>query len=974
MQVFDIRHVIENQNSVYYVFGRTEDQEIQKLKVYGFIFRMFFTYFEYDSGGGGGTIETIKIELEEKLKNVSNLKYLYVTEKQNFFGFSEQKIKVFCVGLTSYAGIKPTEEYFNSIYTESNIEIFEKSFDPIISFISNLKLQCWLNIKKVKYITKDFLYNVCDIMDIESVPLSQKSNIAPLVVLSFDIECVSDDGSFPHHDRDPVIQIGCVVVSAVSSTSQAEETLYEKTIFMVNTCTPLANTNVHSFQTEEQMLIAWSDFVISIDPDIITGYNIQTFDIPYILGRMSRLGIAQSMKFGRDKHTVTAFECKINRNNNHPQSFRIYIFGRVVIDIYLYIAQNYNLNSYTLDSVSEHFIGDHKKDVHYSQIQKLHAGTEDDRKRLAEYCVKDAELPLLLAKKVRCFINIISLAGVCYVPMEYIIARGQQIRIRSLISVNLQNTDYILPEFKNNNVCALNDEDDDEVNDDDSYAGGAVLSPELGFHNRPIVTLDYASLYPSIMIAHNLCYSTLIRDNHDHSTMLFVDGNPDAYTSCDISTNETYRFVKRAFRQGVLPGILINLLVERQKIRKLMEAIDKNSNEYAVYNGLQLAFKVCANAIYGFTGAQKCGSMPCVAISSTVTAFGRQMLFATKKFILHEYTEAKIIYGDTDSVMIDFNEPSLQSAMRVGREAADKISKLFIDPIKLQFEKVYFPFLITAKKRYAGLCWTNLEQYDKIDCKGIETVRRDNCSMVSRVMNQILNLLFIKRDFAEIEQTLRNEILKIKNSTCDLRELIITKSYSKKNYSVVLPHVMLVQRMRKQDSQSAPKVGDRIPYLIVETYNPKDNLSKRARSPIEVSEKQLAIDVNYYVYTQLLRPVNRLLEHIKEINVKDIFNLNKNGKPNCPLKSARPTTTTNSSRNTITNYFQIKRQKIDGNYVNEEKECRKYFDICKFCQGENFKKVKCLDFHCKHFFPRSSALQQLRNSFSPEELVRELSF
>lgn len=925
------------------MFGRSKDGEIQKLKVYGFIFRMFFTYFEYE------TIETIKIELEEKLKNVSKLKYLYVTEKQNFFGYSEQKIKVFCVGLTSYAAIKFVEEYFNSIYTEANIEIFEKSFDPIISLINHLKLQCWLNIKKIKYITKDFVYNVCDITDIESVPLAQKKNIAPFVVLSFDIECVSVDGSFPHRDRDPIIQIGCVV----SKNSTSSDASYEKHIFMVNTCKPLANTNVHSFQTEEQMLCAWSDFVVSIDPDIITGYNIQSFDIPYILGRMMQLGIAQSMKFGRDKHTVTATECRIN----HRQSFKIYIFGRIVVDIYLYIAQNYNLSSYTLDSVSEHFIGDRKKDVHYSQIHKLHMGTDDDRRRLAEYCVKDADLPLLLAQKIRCFINIISLACVCYVPIEYIVARGQQIRIRSLIGVNVQDTDYIIPEFNN---ISLFDEDDNN----DSYTGGAVLSPQVGFYNRPIVTLDYASLYPSIMIAHNLCYSTLIRNNHTH----FAD---DIITACDINTNETYRFVKRDIRCGVLPGILIGLLDERRKVRKLMETIDKNASEYAVYNGLQLAFKVCANAIYGFTGAQKRGSMPCVAISSTVTAFGRKMLYTTKESILNEYTEAKIVYGDTDSVMIDFNEDSLESAMRVGREAANQISKRFIDPIKLQFEKVYFPYLITAKKRYAGLSWTNLERYDKIDCKGIETVRRDNCSMVGRVMNQILNLLFTKRDFTGIEQFLRDEILKIENSTCDLRELIITKSYSKENYSTILPHVMLAERMRKQDPESAPKIGDRIPYLIIDTYDQKDNsLSKRARSPIEVNEKQLPIDVNYYVYTQLLRPVNRLLEHIKEIDVKAIFNLNQDGKPKCQLKSSAPI----KNRNTITHYFELKRQKTE-NYDDEEMECRKFFDICKLCQGEeDFKKIKCLNFHCKQFFPRSSALQRLRDKFAPEELIRELSF
>lgn len=143
-----------------------------------------------------------------------------------------------------------------------------------------------------------------------------------------------------------------------------------------------------------------------------------------------------------------------------------------------------------------------------------------------------------------------------------------------------------------------------------------------------------------------------------------------------------------------------------------------------------------ANSVYGFTGALV-GQLPCLAIASSVTSFGRVMIEATRDYVLEKYTkengyefDSQVIYGDTDSVMVKFGTDDISAAMALGKEAAAYISTKFISPIKLEFEKVYCPYLLMAKKRYAGLYWTNPEKYDKMDCKGIETVRRDSCSLV----------------------------------------------------------------------------------------------------------------------------------------------------------------------------------------------------------------------------------------------------
>lgn len=117
------------------------------------------------------------------------------------------------------------------------------------------------------------------------------------------------------------------------------------------------------------------------------------------------------------------------------------------------------------------------------------------------------------------------------------------------------------------------------------------------------------------------------------------------------------------------------------------------------------------------------------------------MIQNTEKMVEEIYSKANgyshdavVVYGDTDSVMVKFGVETVEEAMRLGKEAADKISATFLKPIKLEFEKVYYPYLLMNRKRYAGLLWTKKDKYDKIDTKGIESVRRDNCFLIRKMV------------------------------------------------------------------------------------------------------------------------------------------------------------------------------------------------------------------------------------------------
>ena len=166
-----------------------------------------------------------------------------------------------------------------------------------------------------------------------------------------------------------------------------------------------------------------------------------------------------------------------------------------------------------------------------------------------------------------------------------------------------------------------------------------------------------------------------------------------------MTPNNNY-FVKAERRKGLLPTVLENLLAARKAAKADLKK-ETDPFRRAVLDGRQLALKVSANSVYGFTGATV-GRLPCLEISMSVTAYGRLMIEETKKHVERHYTiqngyenDAEVIYGDTDSVMVKFGVSDIAKAMELGAEAAGIVSQTFVKPIRLEFEKVYYPYPVS---------------------------------------------------------------------------------------------------------------------------------------------------------------------------------------------------------------------------------------------------------------------------------------
>ncbi|EDW18790.1 DNA polymerase delta catalytic subunit isoform X2 [Drosophila mojavensis] len=672
-------------------------------------------------------------------------------------------------------------------------------------------------------------------------PEGEWSKVAPLRILSFDIECAGRKGIFPEAKVDPVIQIANMVIR------QGETEPFIRNVFTLKECAPIIGSQVLCFAQETQLLDKWGAFVREVDPDILTGYNINNFDVPYLLNRAAHLKVKNFEYLGRIKNIRSVIKEQVLQSKQMGRRENQYVNfeGRVPFDLFFVLLRDYKLRSYTLNAVSYHFLQEQKEDVHHSIITDLQNGDEQTRRRLAMYCLKDAYLPLRLLGKLMAIVNYMEMARVTGVPLESLLTRGQQIKVLSQLLRKAKTRGFIMPSYTSSGS-------------DEQYEGATVIEPKRGYYADPISTLDFASLYPSIMMAHNLCYTTLLL--------------PGAKDKLGLSDDQVERtpannlFVKAELRRGLLPEILESLLAARKRAKNDLK-VEQDPFKRQVLDGRQLALKISANSVYGFTGAQV-GKLPCLEISGSVTAYGRTMIELTKNEVESHYTRANgyendafVIYGDTDSVMVNFGVKTLERSMELGREAADLVSSKFVRPIKLEFEKVYYPYLLINKKRYAGLYFTKPDKYDKMDCKGIETVRRDNSPLVANLMNSCLQKLLIERDPDGAVDYAKQVIADLLCNRIDISQLVITKELAKTDYAAKQAHVELAAKMKKRDAGTAPKLGDRVPYVICAAAKNTPAYQK-AEDPLYVLENSVPIDANYYLEQQLSKPLLRIFEPI----------------------------------------------------------------------------------------------------------------
>ena len=687
-------------------------------------------------------------------------------------------------------------------------------------------------------------------------PVQHAAN-APLRLMSFDIECLPDHGEMPKADTSPVILI-----------SMAFHPEYQgcKDLVLVGKKIDCTRQDVRSCNDEQDLLFQFASILREYDPDILAGYNSNEFDIPYLADRAKLLH--RDMRVGRDGSSW--YLRKIVNTTN------VSITGRVVMDLLPIIRSSYSLKQYTLRNASAELLKMEKYDVDPKDIERLWTEEGEGLRRFISYSRRDAVLAMHLLRDLRLMDKYVALSRASGSLLQDIVNGGQSGMVESLLLRRFREQKRVVPPKPDSDVS------DERHIENEELKGGAVLSPEKGLV-EDVVILDYKSLYPTIMMAHNLCYSTVLL-----SEVPKIDQT--------ITAPSGGKFVSAEVYPGIMPGVLHELLDERTKTKKLMK--NASDEERGFLDAKQYALKILLNSFYGYSGYAR-ARLYSLALANAVTSFGRENILRTKKVIddigsvylvdgtvvfkdqlAFGKTNSKcfhlsVVYGDTDSVFVRVRsmqgDVSLDDAKLIGQKIAETVTSNLPEPMELVFEAFARRSIFLAKKRYAlwvfepvGEVWK-----DRIKVRGMETVRRDWCNLTSKTLKTCLELVLKEGKVEEAVNHVRTVIVKLQNldltkDQAILEDLTLTRRYTKSTaaYKNKQPHIQLVEKIKKRGGQ-LPGVGDRVPFVIIRGKNSRKNKAlfvDRAEDPTFVLENNMPLDTEYYVEKQILPPVLRIFE------------------------------------------------------------------------------------------------------------------
>ena len=760
-------------------------------------------------------------------------------------------------------------------------QIYESNIDPVLRLMHETGIEAtgWLDTGDECEEDTRALVDIdvwCD--DWRSLAPVSRDDVAPFVVASFDIECYSSTGKFPNPE---VADDACFQI-AISLCRFGSDEPYKKTCLCFKTTDAnLEGVEIASFDTERDLLYAFKRFLHDESVDIMTGWNIFGFDLAFIHERAIRHCDVDFFELGRLRDDLCHIvKKKLSSSALGDNELKLLpMSGRFTFDMFHEVKKNYKLDSYKLDAVSRKYLdGDSKIDMPPREMFRRYEREDPvELREIAEYCVKDTLLPQKLMKKLCTLLNLWEMAKATWVPLSFLTERGQQIKVYSLLTKKARELNFMVPFLKYGAAP------------EGGYVGATVLDAQKGAYYSPITALDFASLYPSIMMAHNLCYSTLVDP----------DGKGDTrYANLKDVTYETFQVgdKKYTFAQDVpslVPLILDDLKKYRKKAKRDMAAATGFMKE--VFNGKQLAFKISMNSIYGFTGASR-GILPCMAIASTTTARGREMIDETKTYVEENFPGARVRYGDTDSVMIEFDvgnrtaQEAIDYSWSLGERAAAECTALFKKPNDLELEKVYYPFLLYSKKRYAAKLWEKNKKNDRVefqyvDVKGLQLVRRDNTPHVREVLKELLDVVLESSESGPAIDLARDRAIELLTGDVSMEKLTLSQSlsdsykvkgapvsitaYDKENQrylsaDINMAHVQVMHKMRERKPGSEPQSGDRVPYVLVKTDDPNAKAFEKAEDPAWARENSIAIDYWYYFRQKFAQPVSDLLAPLIE--------------------------------------------------------------------------------------------------------------
>jgi DNA polymerase I len=607
----------------------------------------------------------------------------------------------------------------------------------------------------------------------------EKEGYPELRILAFDCEMLTEFG-MPDPDKDPIIVI------AVKSGDFEE---------------------IINGDDEKEVIKRFVQLVREIDPDIIVGYNQDNFDWPYLKKRASKLGV--KLDIGRDGSELTI-------KGRRPK-----ILGRLNVDLYDIVMRTIDVKVKKLENVAE-FLGRRIEiaDIEAKDIAKKWKSGE--REEVINYARQDVLHTYYIAEEL--------------LPMYYELSRMIRIPLDDVTRIGRgKQVDWLLL----SEAHKLREIAPNPAEFSQPYEGAFVLDPERGLHEN-VVCLDFASMYPSIMISFNVSPDTLSMEDCD----------------CYVAPEVGHRFLKKP--DGFFRRILKMLIEKRREIKNQMKNVEFGSPEYILLNVRQETLKVLTNSFYGYTGWNM-ARWYCRECAEATTAWGRHFIKTSAR--IAEEMGFNVLYGDTDSIFVKKDSVSLDEMKKEVRRLIKRLSKEL--PIQIEVDEYYRTIFFVEKKRYAGYT-----EEGRFVIRGLEVRRGDWCELAKKVQKSVIETILRDKNPEKAAEIVKDVIEGIRAGEFDLEEYIIYKSLTRRpaRYESVQAHVKAAMKAEKKGIHYP--VGSKVGYIVVKgTGNvgdrafPSDLIEKFDGEKIVDSDGEVyRLDKEYYINNQIVPSIMRILE------------------------------------------------------------------------------------------------------------------
>ncbi|KAI1278482.1 DNA polymerase alpha catalytic subunit [Halotydeus destructor] len=778
--------------------------------------------------------------------------------------------------------------------------IFGSNQSVLERLILDLKLRgpSWLKVKCPTFVSSPVSW--CKVeLSIEklnqlSFDSEDKTPAPPLTLMSISMQTVAN----PQNRQSEIVAISCLIdrefniekgssnqklsgksikfdthFCALTKPSPATGIIFPYDLNVAKAPTQYTKTKLEIKSSERELLNFFMAKFGQIDPDIIVGHDIQAFDFEVLLSRMVSYKVAGWSKLGRLRRSGLP---SLKRKDKG-----IATAGRIVADLKISARELIKAKSYDLSELSNQVLKKKRQEIDRSGISGFYSSAKS-LFDLVTLTMMDNSLILDIVLELSVLPMSLQITKVAGNLLSRTLLGGRSERNEFLLLHAFTEKNFLVPDKSYYKNPAQESKGPDVTLVDDTeavietkgagkkkaaYAGGLVLEPKVGYYNDYILIMDFNSLYPSIMREFNICFTTVNLAAVPESQ----NGEQDQLPPLPDKDSEA----------GILPIQITKLIESRREVKKLMKNEKLSPEMRAQYDIKQMALKLTANSMYGCLGFAH-SRFYAKPLAALITSQGRSILMDTKTLV--ENMGLEVIYGDTDSIMINTKSNEFNNAYGTSAKVQSNVNGLY-KYLEIECDGILKSMLLLKKKKYAALVATvdkkdpNKIHYTK-ELKGLDIVRRD-WSVIAKlagesVVDQILSVDKTQDTIIDnIHEHLRQLAASTRAGQVPLKHFEITKQLTKNPEDYPdkknLSHVSVALRFN-ESSKNGKKLrgGDVVPYIICEKSSNPANFNglpatQRAFHPDELSAapEELRVDVHYYLSQQIHPVVSRLCEPIQ---------------------------------------------------------------------------------------------------------------